>query len=389
MPIVVEYLFLLQNADTFCDSEEAFNRLLQVDSTISLKRGKLRHKNAFECDYRLTMGRITGKDQRYFHCRFSIDGELEKDIDAFSSLLRSVRCATSKIPSSPETLWDDISFHYSRQAYEHIYRIENLMRKLISNFMLVTVGSKWISETSPKEIAEAIEKSRRKQSVNVLQAVDFSHLTLYLLKPYPNKDAHELCERLKEGATIDNVKQYIPESNWNRYFSALVECDDRYLQKKWSELYDLRCKVAHNSLLTKAELESVKIITSELEVKLKDAINKLPKVKVPQTDVEQIAADAATNTQAIRELDEWFSRTDPTPINATHSQYDGPVNPFVFNNSSVLRPVVMNTRMASGVLAPGRAYYPSTGEMVTIPPAGVSETSASPPQSPDKKNPTG
>ena len=81
-----------------------------------------------------------GKDQRFFHCRFSIESESEQDVEAFSHLLRSVRRAiTTLLGNPPETLWDDISFYYSRQAYEHFYRIETLMRKLIANFMLVTI----------------------------------------------------------------------------------------------------------------------------------------------------------------------------------------------------------------------------------------------------------
>jgi hypothetical protein len=203
----------------------------------------------------------------------------------------------SKLGGSPETLWDDISFHYSRDSYTLIYRIENLMRKLIANFMLVTVGAEWIVKSAPREIKEAISKSKRKEYLNVLHTIDFIQLADFLLRPYSTCIDQDIIMRLRKAETAEELgelKSLVPQSNWSRYFSSLVECNDEYLQKRWNDLYKLRCKVAHNAIVTKTDYDETRRLAEELAAKLEDAIKKLPQVKVPAAEVEQVAEDAAS-----------------------------------------------------------------------------------------------
>ncbi len=299
---VVEYLLIVQRVDSFCDSVDAFNRLLRVDSSITFNGGKIRHNNNFECDYAITSGKIEGKDQRFFHLKFSHDRTDQNSLDHFTDLLRVVRSIMARMGDQTETLWDDISFHYSRQGYELIHRIENLMRKLIVNFMLVTIGKEWVTETSPNEIKDALSKSKRKDYLNVLHTIDFIHLADFLLKPYSRRPPAEILAELKKATTpeqFEAVKALVPESNWTRYFSKLVDCEDEYLKKRWEELYELRCSVAHNAIIKKADLERIATLVSELQVKLEDAINKLPQVKVPVDEVQQVAENAASTVSAL------------------------------------------------------------------------------------------
>ncbi len=297
MALVVEYLLIVRKADTFCASADAFTELLNIDSSIEIEGGKARFGD-FECDYAVTSGDIEAKHQRFFHVRFSTsECETQEQIDKFSALLKVVRSVMNKVGGQPETLWDDISFHYSKDVYKLIYRVENLMRKLIANFMLVTVGAEWIDESAPKEVKEAIGKSKRKEYLNVLHTVDFIQLADFLLRPYSNTSSEELQTRIKNAQTVEDLtalKACISQSNWSRYFSALVECDDGYLKKRWEELYELRCKVAHNAIVNKSDFERVQALVNELEGKLENAINKLPQVKVPEAEVEQVAEHAAS-----------------------------------------------------------------------------------------------
>jgi hypothetical protein len=303
MALVVEYLLIVQKADTFCASADAFTDLLNIDSSIDIEGGKARFGDDFECDYAVTSGEIEAKQQRFFHVRFSAEEcDTQERIDKFSALLKVVRSVMSKLGGQPETLWDDISFHYSKDAYKLIYRVENLMRKLIANFMLVTVGSAWIDESAPKEVKEAIGKSKRKEYLNILHTVDFIHLADFLLRPYSNTSVEEVYARIKEAQAVeelDSIRSCVPQSNWSRYFSALVECDDGFLKKRWENLYDLRCKVAHNAIVTKTDFEQVQALVNDLEVKLEDAITKLPQVKVPEVEVEQVAENAASRVSGL------------------------------------------------------------------------------------------
>src|SRR5262249_9796530 len=152
-----------------------------------------------------------------------------------------------------------------------VYEIENLMRKLIANFMLITVGKEWITETSPSEIQEAISRSKRKDYLNVLHTIDFIHLADFLVKPYSKKSTHDLHAKLKAAQKLEDfkaLKAYIPESNWTRYFSKLVACEDSFVSRRWAELYELRCKVAHNALVTKLDYERVTELVDELRGRL-------------------------------------------------------------------------------------------------------------------------
>ena len=172
------------------------------------------------------------------------------------------------------------------------------MRKLIANFMLITVGKEWLTESSPKEIQETINKSKRRDYVNILHTVDFIDLASFLIKPYSRKTTDDLYKELKKANKVDDyemLKAFIPRSNWQRYFSKIVDCEDTYLQKRWEELYELRCKVAHNAIIGKLEYSRIIELSDDLRAKLQEAINKLPQVSVPRNERDQVAENAVTN----------------------------------------------------------------------------------------------
>lgn len=302
MPVVVEYILLVPQGDTFCNSEEAFNRLLRVDTAITINAGKIRHADRIECDYRLASGLIESKDQRFFHLRFSSEANDPPSLEHFSALLKTIRSIMDRMGGQPETLWDGISFEYSREGYALIYCIENLMRKLIANFMLINVGKEWVAEASPAEVKDAISKSKRKDFINVLHTIDFVHLANFLLKPYSKKTPQEICDDLRNATTPEQciaVKETLPRSNWSRYFSGVVACDDGYLRKRWEDLYELRCKVAHNALVTKTDLDRIRTLIGELQGKLEDAINKLPQVQVPADEMQSVVENAAVTRNTL------------------------------------------------------------------------------------------
>ncbi len=178
------------------------------------------------------------------------------------------------------------------------------MRKLIANFLLVTIGGEWFSETSPNEIKSTVDKSKRvnDQKGNALYNIDFIQLADFLLKAYSSTSSQDIYKKISSATQLEDlesIKKLLPESNWKRYFSSLVKCEDTFLQKRWSELYELRCKVAHNALVVQADFDKIQTLASELTEKLQEAIDKLPKVKVPESDVEYIFENAAGNANAI------------------------------------------------------------------------------------------
>ena len=295
---------ILPKDSSFCDGVDTFTRLLQVDSAIAIESGTLLFEGNFRCDFKVVAGEIATKEQRFFHMRLTAQVEEDSYDSAkrFTTLLKKVRTILSKAGGLIETLWDDISFLYSRKAYEQIYRIENLMRKLIANFMLTTIGKEWLAETSPSEVRDVISKSKRIRLRKCATFRGFIHLADFLIKPYSSKSTQELHTQLANASDADDLatlQQYIPTSNWQRYFSSLVNCEDSYLNKRWAELYDLRCKVAHNAIITKTDLDRINELVSDLQIKLEEAIQKLPQVSVPQEEQELVAESAAISFDAL------------------------------------------------------------------------------------------
>jgi hypothetical protein len=304
MAITIEYLAIFRRSDTFCDSSASFLQLLQVDSNIKVSRGDIKYQGERACGIQLSDGQVADKRQRYFHLHFTWNCDPDaapQELERFTSLLKAVRSAVQQAGGETETLWDDLSAHYASKAYPLIHEIENLMRRLIVNFMLVTVGREWVDETLPKAVEDAVKSSKRKDYLNVLHTVDFIHLGEFLFTAYSKKTPQELYAKLKDVKSEEDAKalaQFIPQSNWKRYFGSLVSCDDGYLKARWDKLYDLRCKVAHNALMTKQDLDEIERLIGELKPKLQEAIGKLSKVKVPSEDAELVAESAARTVNA-------------------------------------------------------------------------------------------
>ena len=317
MPLTVEYLAIFRRTDSFCDSAAAFTRLIQVNSDIVVNNQTIDFRKMPTCKYELTSGDVAGKDQRYFHLKFSWNGDPDAastDLRRFLFLLRAVRTVISNTGGEVETLHDDVSTHYACKAYPLIHDIENLMRRLIANFMLLNVGIEWTEEALPSGVEDAIRERPRKPTgegtlenlrgrdyLNVLYTLDLIHLGNILFDPYSKRTPFDLYIAIKDVKTVadaEALKSFVPQSNWTRYFAQIIKCDDQYLDSRWRKLYALRCKVAHNALMSPQDFADVKRLVSEVRPKLLEALGKLPQVAVPPGDVETVAESAARNINA-------------------------------------------------------------------------------------------
>lgn len=277
MNLVTEYLIIFDKESSgalyhLCDNVDSFNKLMESGHDISIKNNVITYKNSINMTYQVETNKIGDKHQRFFHFKITFDGD-EKEIDDYLMLLHSIRSIIYSSGGQPETLWDDVSLYYSQKAYPLIHKIENLMRKLITYFMLTNIGKEWVTETSPAIVMEAIDKGKRKQYLetqeqidkskqkqylDVLYQIDFINLGDFLFKPYQVKDTKELLSLISKAKSqsdlnLDKLKDFVEKSNWERYFSKIVNCTDEYLDKRWKELYKIRCSVAHNALLNKEE----------------------------------------------------------------------------------------------------------------------------------------
>lgn len=312
MAMLVEYLIIIKKPKSFCSSVDQFLHLLQLDPQIEVRGELVKFEGNHVCVMHLTCGKVHAKDQRYFHLKFTWDHNPESDteeLELFLLLLRAVRRVVQRVRGEVEQLRNDVSSHYASKAYPLIQNVENTMRRLIANFMMVNVGLNWTAEVLPREIDAAMKNSKRRnvdheednegnQHLNVLYKLDFNHLGAFLFDPYANKPTDALYKYLSNEEKIDTgaLEAFLPKSNWQRYFAKIIQCDAGFLMKRWEQLYELRCKVAHNALMTGQDFGRIKSITEEILPKLEDALAKLPQVTVPPEEIEVVAESAAQNT---------------------------------------------------------------------------------------------
>lgn len=289
---------MIKHKGAFCNNIDSFNKLLETNSLLSIKKDKL-YFNKKEFVYDIFSSDVKDKDQRYFKIKLS--GETDSIIPDFIELLKIVREQTYRAEGNINILWDDISNYYSIKAYPDINKIENLMRKLLTTFMLTNIGINWTNETLPTEVKSTLKRKHKEESsnTNLLHETDFIQLADFLFKPYQTQDISSLYKQLKNCKDIselklDSLREYIPKSNWERYFKEYVNCEDEYLNKKWSRLYELRCIIAHNNLLSKNDFNEITELVKELEPKIQEAIDNIDKIIIPKDEKELVIENVVT-----------------------------------------------------------------------------------------------
>lgn len=295
----IEYLVLIDSKNSFCKTAKAFKSFLQSDSEIIINSGHILFKG-IEFKYKLQESGNSNDNNKFFNIEIF---STEDNLVAFSELARSVKKILHvNQENSIQILWDDISFYYSSRGYPIVHEVENLMRKLITKFMLTTVGLGWTKETIPEGLKKSSRAEKVEKNNNYLYETDFIQLSSFLFDEYRTLDMEGLIKKISKINTsmvlVSDIIDFIPKSNWERYFQERVDCEGEYLKSRWDKLYQLRCKIAHNNSFTKADFESIEKIANEVKSKLNDAITALDKIHVTEEDREDLAESVAINFNA-------------------------------------------------------------------------------------------
>lgn len=300
-----EYLVIFDLKDSICTNMTSFSNLIKSNSNIDINGDNLTYKG-LNFKYFVQSNRINNEDKIYFHIKLIC--EEVNNILFFEQLLKDIRKLLTKITSSKmQTLWDDTSFYYANKAYPLINEIENLMRKLITKFMLTNVGVGWTKANVPTTVKESIRKKdneKREELSDYLYETDFIQLANFLFDEYQTESVNNLFRRLSsisdiKDITLEELKSFVPKSNWERYFSNIVDCDHEYLRKRWEKLYDFRCKIAHNNKMNREDYEITEKLFKETKEKLKAAIDNLDKVNITNEEKDNLAQNMVINTDEL------------------------------------------------------------------------------------------
>jgi len=288
MPIKVEYLITYDIKGHTLETISNFQHLLMSNSLINIDNKKLVFDNT-EFLFEVITHEITDKKQRIFKINIScIDISL---MEKMSDLLKIIREFANRTEGKITILWDEISNHYSSLSYPEISKIENLLRKLITYFMVTNFGFEWTKNSIPLDLKNGVKKNRDVN--NFLHDTDFIQLSDFLFKPYASKNVEVLFKDIKDRkleSTIDYsyFEQFLPKSNWERYFNKFVKYEDGSLTKKWSKLYELRCLIAHNNFINKNHFDEINELVSDLTEKFDNAIISIEEIIVPLDEREAV-----------------------------------------------------------------------------------------------------
>ncbi|WP_437648856.1 hypothetical protein [Sorangium sp. So ce362] len=301
----VEYLVVFDSTRSICGTVESFVNLLgTIDGAeVSVSSIKWDGSTA-RCEMQKgSVGQGT-PTEHFFHIR--IYRALEHDIEHFEKLLRLIRTVLqiADPQRSVEVLWDDLAFERAATVYPALCGLENTMRKLIAKFMIQSVGVQWTKEAVPQEVADSIRQKRADRGIAVLYDLDFIRLSDLLFREYTSPFATSLAQQVRiikseQDLKIDDLRKALPRSNWERYFSNVVNCDATYISSRWARLYELRNNVAHNRGLSREEHKKSTELILELKDVLQRAIGSLDSVIVPEDEKEAVAENIAGSRHAL------------------------------------------------------------------------------------------
>lgn len=299
----VELLILIPESEPFCTNKNAFVEFLKLDSLLSITDQKISYRKTADTQelacakFWVESNSVRSNQERYF--LLALESTPECGIDDFYDLCERVRCVSQRISSTKttiNTLWDDVGRHYAEKAYPLINEIENLMRRLIAKFMLITVGINWSEQAIHSDLFSKIERFNEADKdpyINDLFKLDFINLKDVLFGKKRDISTDELDRVLFKTKFEKNdqelIKKFLPRSNWEKYFSNLIEGEDnKGIESKWDILYGLRNKVAHNRHLKRSEFETIKGLCNKLKKIINNASAKIEEIDINEEDRDLI-----------------------------------------------------------------------------------------------------
>lgn len=290
--MTIEYLIAINKGNTLCSDKESLKRYISVSREISINKDKLTFKGH---SLKFTIREKLKADKNHHYFEFCLDFDLSIPDDVIIDLVRLLKSNFLKIDHKNvnlKILWDDLGIQYNIKAYPVINKIENLLRKLISKFMILNVGIDWFSSSTTKDTQQ---KSRERGSDDIffdnvyqLDFIDLSEVLFGAYRTMSIQDVDNMIKTLDDSALLSQIKDFYPRSNWERYFSSIVNYDEKKIKTIWTELYGIRNSIAHNRFISKSNLDRLYEIGDELEPILKEAIVALDKISLSEEEKEAI-----------------------------------------------------------------------------------------------------
>ncbi|HIW33746.1 MAG TPA: hypothetical protein IAA29_13270 [Candidatus Paenibacillus intestinavium] len=285
--VSVEYLIKWDNKTCNLQEKKDLYKMLALINKVKLKNDCIWYEEVYiECEF-------TVIKQNIVIINFFVDIVYLNNLEKFTREYKKVLYSFIKLERM-EMTWDGVSSHYATIAYPLINRVENKMRGLINKFMTINSGVEWSSMCTPKLVKDSIKRREDRNENNpYLHSFDFIHLIDFLLKKYAFKSSDELSKfinGLDDASKLskEDFESYLDVSNWDRYFKQYINVDSAKLEKVWKELYSFRCLIAHNSALSKKDVERVELLCREVEEIVEEASSKLIQINLTKYERDNL-----------------------------------------------------------------------------------------------------
>ena len=274
----IEYLVLVEKSKNLCVDREAFINFLKSQGEFKLQKSTIEFRGQ-KIVYSIEKIDSTHKNHIVYNIYFEID---TNQIEALEQISRIFKLTISSLTDNVFLLQDDITLYYSQRAYPIIFQTENMLRKLISKLMYTKDGVDWSKDRTPEDVTKSI---KNREESEYLHSIDFSKLSNFLFSENFPRLKQSLIDKLKttrniNEVKIDDIKNLLPISNWDKYFNPVVNCEKSYLESRWKKITELRNVIAHNKTFRKHDLEKLQKLYTEIKTPITEAIDSISKINI-------------------------------------------------------------------------------------------------------------
>jgi hypothetical protein len=183
-------------------------------------------------------------------------------------------------------LWNDIARKYAIEGYDLINQVENLLRRLIADFMLINVGYDWHKSHIPASVEEREKHLKEETYSDYLYKTHFSDLKNILFEGQRDMNLRNIGQIQKFVETyisekrtqisVDELKGVISKSLWEKHFSKDSNYKKKDLEDDLDKLNTLRNEIAHNQHISRETLGKIQTLSKKIIKTLNLEIDDLP-----------------------------------------------------------------------------------------------------------------
>ena len=212
------------------------------------------------------------------------------------------------VKANSYVLKDTISKQIASQLYPLINDVESSMRKYLIKFFVSKIGTSWWNLTVNSKTASKAngrienEKAFVKFIDNNIYLIDFGDLGKMVYSDFTTiyDKTNLIAQILKMEETVEaliDLKKGL-ESNYTKFFKNTFKT--RGFEQKWKTLEIIRNKVAHNNLFTNSDLNSGKVLCSQLTDIIYAATDKIATLQLNKNEVEAFKDDISQKSNGCK-----------------------------------------------------------------------------------------